>query len=261
MISKYTKFLKELGLDENEAHIYLTLLQFGNAIAGTIIKETRLPRWTVYQVLDKLIEKNLVLKIDKDNILTYFPEDPERLLINIKKESTELNKKRDLAEKLVPHLNTLKNPYKNNPKVSYFEWEDAYYKLLDKSLEIKYWEILMITNSKYKKTNEKDAVKLETIYLYEELEFMKKRNKNNIKLRLITSESDIGKDFQFKDKNCNRETKILPPTFWEVETMVIFDNNLIIITDNYPIIWLHIEEEQFVTMMKNIFEFIWKSLK
>jgi len=65
MSSKYTKYLEELGLDKNEATVYLSLLQFGNAIAGTLIKETKLPRATVYQVLDRLAQKKLVLKIDK----------------------------------------------------------------------------------------------------------------------------------------------------------------------------------------------------
>jgi len=40
MSSKYAKYLEELGLDKNEATIYLSLLQFGNAIAGTIVRET-----------------------------------------------------------------------------------------------------------------------------------------------------------------------------------------------------------------------------
>ncbi len=260
MESKYAKYLEQLWLDKNEAQIYLTLLQFWNAVAWAIIKETKLPRWTVYQVLEWLIEKNLVLKIDKANILTYFPEDPEKLLINLKKESKEIEKKKELAEKLIPYLDNIKNPYKKNPKVSYFEWEDAYYKLLDKSLETKSSELLMITNSKCKKKNEKDATKLETIFLYEEWEFVKKRVTNNIKLRLITSELDFGKESKLKDTDFKRQTKILPPDFWETETMIIFGNNLIIITDNYPIIWIHIEEDQVVTMMKNMFEFIWKSL-
>jgi hypothetical protein len=42
--------------------------------------------------------------------------------------------------------------------------------------------------------------------------------------------------------------------------MIIAGDNLIMITDNYPIIWLHIKETQFTTMMKNFFEFMRKSL-
>jgi hypothetical protein len=61
------------------------------------------------------------MKIDKGNILTYFPEDPERFLIKLTRESKELDKKMELAEKLIPHLENLKNPYKTKPRVTYFE--------------------------------------------------------------------------------------------------------------------------------------------
>jgi len=42
--------------------------------------------------------------------------------------------------------------------------------------------------------------------------------------------------------------------------MIIAGDNLIMITDNYPIIGLHIKEAQLTTMMRNLFEFVWKSL-
>jgi len=53
--------------------------------------------------------------------MTYFPEEPDRLIQNLKKESRNIEKRKDLAEKLLPHLVSLKNPYKQKPKVTYFE--------------------------------------------------------------------------------------------------------------------------------------------
>lgn len=260
MSSKYAKYLEELGLDKNEATIYLSLLQFGNAIAGTIVRETWLPRATVYQVLDRLVQKNLVLKIDKENILTYFPESPEKLITNLNKQTRDLRKKLDLAEKLVPHLDTLKNPHKKDPQASYFEWEEAYYELLEKSLKKNAWEILMISNSKYKKQNIKDETKLEAIYNYEDKIFSTKRLEAKIKLRFITNEASIWEELQKQDSEFLRETRILSDDFGETETMIIAGDNLIMITDNYPIIGLHIKEAQLTTMMRNLFEFVWKSL-
>jgi hypothetical protein len=61
------------------------------------------------------------MKIDKNNILTYFPEDPERFLTMLNKESKEIESKMHLAEKLIPFLDNLKNPRKTKPKVTYFE--------------------------------------------------------------------------------------------------------------------------------------------
>lgn len=256
MAQKLTKYLEELGLSENDAKVYLTLLRLWSGVVGTIAKECDIPRATTYQILDRLIDDGLVLRIDKWNVMTYFPEEPERLVQNIKKESKNLEKKKDLATMLLPHLESLKNPYKQKPKVTYFEWIDWYKELLNKALTTAKSKIRMITNSKYIKNNIEDSCKHEELAVFEDKIFEKERIEKKIELKLITTETDKWTEYKNNDKILLRDTRFLPDNFWDTETMIIFGNSTILVTDNFPIIWVHIEEEQTATMMKNIFTFI-----
>lgn len=261
MAQKLTKYLEELGLSENDAEVYLTLLRLWSAVVWTISKECDIPRATTYQILDRLIDDWLVLKIDKWNVMTYFPEEPDRLVQNLKKESKTIEKKRVLAEKLLPHLESIKNPYKQKPKVTYFEWIDWYKELLFKALTTAKSTIRMISSSKEKRNTVEDSCKHEELIAFEEKEFLRERMARWLELKLITTESDNCEGYKIRDTELLRETRILPDDFWDTETIVIFWNSTILITDNFPIIWVHIEEEQTATMMKNMFTFLWKNSK
>ena len=55
--------LTKLGLNQNEAKVYLSLLKFGKSDAHQIIKDTKFHKSIVYDNLDKLINKGLVTYI------------------------------------------------------------------------------------------------------------------------------------------------------------------------------------------------------
>jgi hypothetical protein len=67
-------------------------------------------------------------------------------------------------------------------------------------------------------------------------------------------------NFIQKDIIEKRTTKILPPDFWDVESLVIYGDKILLLTDNTPVIWIYIEDLQLRNMFKNIFHFIWKKI-
>jgi len=70
--------LKELGLTENEAKAYETLLRLGKTSAGHISKESGVPYGRIYNVLESLEEKGLV-KVVPEKTKKYVPSDPSQL--------------------------------------------------------------------------------------------------------------------------------------------------------------------------------------
>lgn len=52
--------MQDLGLTEYQARVYLTLLDFGEAIASQLPSLSRVPRTRIYSVMDQLHEKGLV---------------------------------------------------------------------------------------------------------------------------------------------------------------------------------------------------------
>src|SRR3989344_4251605 len=62
-LSKLVKFLERLGLTEYEAKSLDTLLKLNEAFAPEISRNAQVPKTRVYDVLEKLIQKNLIIEI------------------------------------------------------------------------------------------------------------------------------------------------------------------------------------------------------
>lgn len=84
--------LKELGLSEAEAKVYLSLLETGSTLVGPIIKKTGLHRATTYQLLQRLKEKGLVSSVIKGKKQHFEPVHPDRLMDILKEREEHLQK-------------------------------------------------------------------------------------------------------------------------------------------------------------------------
>lgn len=253
------KYLELLWLSEKESKVYLSLYKMWNSVAWMIVKDTGIARATVYQILEKLIEKWLVFKIDKWNILNYMAEEPEKILNNIIEEEN-IKRQKKIFNSLLPQLVKFKNPWNYIPKVSYFEGIDSYINLLDEIFESNEKEILMITSSEIKSKHVWDEVKHQKIHEYEMWEFLRERVKRKIKMKMITTKNDFSDNLLQSDSLELRETKILPNDFWDIESLIIYWDKVLLLTDNSPVIWIYIEDNQLKNMFINIFNFIWKSI-
>ena len=55
-----TKVLQEMGLTENEARVYLFLLEHGQSNVSALVRTLPIHRVNLYDLLKRLIEKGLV---------------------------------------------------------------------------------------------------------------------------------------------------------------------------------------------------------
>ena len=76
--------LLEIGLSENEAKIYLALIELGPSQTGAIVKKTNLYRVMVYDTLEKLMQQGLVNYSIRHNIKVFEAENPNQFLELIK---------------------------------------------------------------------------------------------------------------------------------------------------------------------------------
>jgi sugar-specific transcriptional regulator TrmB len=80
--------LKNFGLNEYEAKVYLTLVALGSSKVGAISKESKVPQSKIYQVLESLVGRGLVeylggrpkefKALDPEVVLKNFSEEKER---------------------------------------------------------------------------------------------------------------------------------------------------------------------------------------
>ena len=80
--------LLHIGLTKTESKIYLMLLDITKAQAGVLSRKTGIHRRSIYDALDRLIEKGLVSYIMENDKRYYMAEDPKRVqsLIDEQKE-------------------------------------------------------------------------------------------------------------------------------------------------------------------------------
>ena len=75
-----TAFLEDIGLTKTEAKIYLAVLDHGSALAGAISQKSGIHRRSVYDALERLIEKGLISFITRNNRKWFEAVEPARLL-------------------------------------------------------------------------------------------------------------------------------------------------------------------------------------
>ncbi len=131
------KELERIGLNENEAKIYLLALELGISSIKELSEQSKIKRGTVYNVIDSLLQKGfLAIGHEKDKKV-YFAESPSNLnfLFDIKQH--ELEERKKIFEKLFPELNLLFNSSDIRPRVKYFEGNSGALALKEEYLKTK----------------------------------------------------------------------------------------------------------------------------
>ena len=96
--------LKEAGLTDGEARVYLALLELGPSTTGPIVDKSRVAKSIVYQLLDKLIEKGLVSFILKEMTKHYQAAQPNKILDFIEEREKQLLQNKEKIQKILPEL-------------------------------------------------------------------------------------------------------------------------------------------------------------
>lgn len=94
---KYTAIFQGLGLAKNEAKIYETLLSSGEQGVGFVSKKSGVHRRNVYDSLNRLIEKGLVIEIVESSENKYQAVEPKKL-------SEILSEKFEMLDRVMPEL-------------------------------------------------------------------------------------------------------------------------------------------------------------
>jgi sugar-specific transcriptional regulator TrmB len=89
--------LEKLGFAGHQAEIYLALVDLKQCGAGDLVKKTGIHRNIVYETLDRLIAKRLVVKVMKKSVYQYRITDPDMILEQQRSNLT-------LAESIIPDI-------------------------------------------------------------------------------------------------------------------------------------------------------------
>ncbi len=108
--------LKKIGLTEGEIKVYGALLKIGESTKTLLAKEARIAPSNIYDITNRLIEKGIISKIEKNGIAHFKAANPNRLLDFVKQKESEIKKEEEIIHSLLPEL--ISNYQNNNEKVN-----------------------------------------------------------------------------------------------------------------------------------------------
>jgi len=124
--------LKNAGFTEGEAKVYMALLVSGESKVGPIIKASSISRSKVYDILERLIRKHVVSKVEKKDAMWYQALPPNSLLDVIREKEKELKHEQDILQKALPRLMTLQPKQKIN--VIIYEGFEGFKAMIDRMI-------------------------------------------------------------------------------------------------------------------------------
>ena len=117
----HISFLKSLGFSDRSVTIYMALLQLGPSSVRKLAEFCDLNRGVVYEDLKWLQEQELVDLFEKENKQFFVAEDPEKLLVVVKRQEENLKDVLTVVQNSIPELKSLHNKGGAQPVARYFE--------------------------------------------------------------------------------------------------------------------------------------------
>lgn len=121
----FEKYLKDIGLSDKEATVYISLLAFEKAPVAEISTKAKIKRPTTYVILDSLSKKGLVSEITEGKKTFYIAESPEKLDRFVDRQIHLLEENKKSLDIVIPQLKGLQREQGEKPLVQFFEGKEG----------------------------------------------------------------------------------------------------------------------------------------
>lgn len=252
---KLLEKLKQLGLPDNEAMIYLAVLELGQGTVTEISKAATLNRTTGYDILERLCIQGIISRSKTGKKRIYVAETPARLsqFLENKKRQTERRLKE--LENFLPDLQAL-HKTELKPVIKFAEGK--------KEMEQMYYHKLNAKKTIYSILNlKKYAEFFDEMGTYQSQE----RFKKGIKEKILAVENDTAKWWYNKTYKGNKKKQKNTEYLWIKDDakyktageISIFDDKVIgILSKPSENVAFEIQSQTFADFLKMTFEMAWK---
>lgn len=237
--------LTNIGLNEQEAHVYSSLLQYTDAPAGTLIEKTGIKRGTVYNTLESLKQRGLVEELPDTKVARFKARHPGFLYEVVDQKEKELETVKGSLQQLVEQYNLTNH----KPGIRFYEGKQGIWKVLEDSLTASD-EICAFGD-------------IEAIVKYIDdinSKYVHQRQKKGIKKRGFMLDTPFAREYlknYFKDVTDTKLIKYDAPPFQNV--MQIYDNKISYITLSDKFLLGVIINDKFIYQMhKYLFNYLWQ---
>lgn len=225
--------LEKLGIEKNEAKIYLSLLGMGLTSATKISSQTKIERTLVYRLLERLIDKGLVTYVTENRAKKFSAVDPENLKIQLKEKEKAL-------EEILPKLKKMSGNSKEKvPKIEIYRGLKGVKSLVR--------EVLVIKKDYCVFCGEHKSASMRFFFKH----FMTAIEKEGIHEKVLIKEG-----FEISRSN-NTEIRYLSKEMSLPATTAVCGSMVGIIIGTEPFIALKIESKDLADSYRNYFDLLW----
>lgn len=237
-----TAVLRNLGLNEKEAKVYLACLELGSATVQEVAEKAGVKRTSVYNFIEDMKARGFITEVKEEKKSLLIAEDPHSLL-----KKTEEQKKQ--LEKMLPEFLSIYNLPGNKPRVKFYQGIDGIKRVYEKTLDLeKEQEIYLISDY------EQMFNFIDSQWLWE---YADRRAKKGIKAFCVAKKSLSAQKVRQKDNKQLRETRFLENVDLETE-INIFGNNIALLSFRKPFTGIIIEDAAISQTLFSVWKIVWQ---
>lgn len=247
-MNKIETFLRSMGLSEKEICVYLAGLKTGPILASQVSRKTGYTRQHTYDLLRSLEQKGFLSKLGKTYGQRFVMEDPKNLKNVIERQKNKLEKLEEKLEMLLPEMESFYSSKGIVPKIKFFEEIEGIKDLYEDMLNCRSKEQYYLGSLK-----EMSAMVGEEYFE----NFVQRRIEKRIHSKSIrVKEREIQDEF-FEDKKYNREVRYAPEDIEYLQTIVLYDEKVAVVSSQKENFGFVVESEEFSQTMKILFDSLW----
>lgn len=237
--------LKELGLADKEANVYLASLELGEASIQRISKKAKIKRTTAYDIIETLKGKGLMGSIIKDKKHYYFASSPRKF-------EDKLEEQQKALKRLMPELLAITNLIDKKPRIRFYEGSEG--------IKQVYMNTLKYPDRPLWAWLSKDIFDISDYDDFADL-YVQKRTKSKIWAYVIAADNEKNREYQKKDAVSLRKTKLVKDNDFSLDVEInLYGPNRIGIMSFKEKFGLIIESDKISNTLKSIFDLSWNSL-
>ncbi len=237
--------LQNFGLSQIESKIYLALLENGASTADKISKKSGIHRRTIYDNIEKLLDKGLASYITKDGKKYFEAAEPNRLKDILREKKEKIDEQEKALETILPELASAKKSSEDSEGVNVYKGKEGVKTIL--------WDILRTRQPNcvigaHSNENFKSIL----------ARFHKERVKLKIGNRMIFRRDDIKRAIRF----CRlpyTDVRIMPTEYASPIAINIYGDKVGLLIRSANPTGILIENNDTAKGMRAYFEVLWNS--
>lgn len=244
------QILDKIWLLEKEREIYLSCLEYGWLTVTALQRQTKLPRTTIYDTLQKLEIKGYVTKSKRNTTLTFYAVSIQELMVLMEDKVRLYEKRKDLLNKHIPEFQQLIKWSHIIPEVKMYQWTDALSIIFS---QIKSTSIVRTIYSAQAAAKFLDASLITEVHGAHEY--------NNTPKKILLVNDEVVEKEREKLLKQWFEVKVLPECYTMYTDFIILDDKLFLLAYGKHIQALEIDHPIFVNSFREIFRLLWNMIK